>query len=94
VTNVRCCDKTCGVLFGMPDHVYDQAKEKGKDRPFYCPNGHQQWFSEDEGDRQRRRAEEAERRAKSLSEFYDRERKTRIYWQGRAHRKPKAKANG
>ena len=92
--NIRCCNVSCGVLFGLPDHVYDQAKERGKTRSFYCPNGHQQWYSESEEDRQRARADRAEELVRSIQSSYESERRSRIYWHGIAHRKSKAKANG
>jgi|SRR5665213_714052 len=94
MVNISCCDRTCGVVFGMPTHIYEQAKEKGKDRSFYCPNGHVQWFAESEQDRLRKQVESAEAGLNRWRENYDSERKGRIYWQGQAHRKPKTKTNG
>jgi len=41
---VTCCN--CGVEFAM---TYELQKRKldrrGSDNPFYCPNGHKQWYS-------------------------------------------------
>lgn len=41
---VECC--TCGTLFAMPLSMRDQLRESGN--WFYCPNGHQQRYSETE----------------------------------------------
>lgn len=94
MVNVACCNKTCGVVFGMPDHIYEQGRAQGKARPFYCPNGHDQWYTESAEDVQRKRADAAEAQSKRWRDSYDSERKSRIYWQGQAHRKPKVKTDG
>jgi len=94
VVNISCCNKTCGVVFGMPDHIYEQGKAQGTARPWFCPNGHKQWFLGSEEEKQKRRADAAEAQSSRWRESYNSERKSRIYWQGQAHRKPKVKANG
>lgn len=57
----ECC--SCGVTFGLPVAFKD---ERVKDhRAFYCPNGHNQWYtSETEAEKNLRllRAEEARHR--------------------------------
>jgi hypothetical protein len=45
---IRCCAIDCGVVFGLPDHVYEQSIALGEKRVFWCPNGHSQWFKESE----------------------------------------------
>jgi hypothetical protein len=51
-----CC--TCGVVFGMPDHML-RARRKDGDW-FYCPSGHKQHFAESEADRLRKQLKHAE----------------------------------
>ena len=55
----HCC--TCGVVFAIPDGLRNHLV-KNPGRPFYCPSGHKQWYTgPTEADRQRERAERAER---------------------------------
>ncbi len=38
-----CCN--CGVRFAMTDAFYRKRLENlGPNNPFYCPNGHKQWY--------------------------------------------------
>jgi hypothetical protein len=50
---------TCGVVFAITIEYEDRRRDDG--RSFQCPNGHGNAWSESEADRQRRRAEIAER---------------------------------
>lgn len=50
-----CCDVTCGVVFGLPQHVNAQARALGMARTFSCPNGHKQGYQETEVDRLKKR---------------------------------------
>lgn len=54
-----CC--TCGVAFGMPDSLDSEFRRNG--RYFYCPNGHQQYYSDSEEKRLKRQLEAAEAKA-------------------------------
>jgi hypothetical protein len=36
----------CGIIFGMPNDVMRNHRQKGTD--FWCPNGHQQHYTESE----------------------------------------------
>lgn len=42
VTEV-CCN--CGVVFGMPSDFQQACKNEGREKSFYCPNGHGQHYS-------------------------------------------------
>lgn len=54
----------CGVPFAMAEHF--QADRLRKQDTFYCPAGHSQhYIGETEAERQRKRAERAERAAES-----------------------------
>lgn len=59
----------CGVPFGAPRAYLDRRRNDGQS--FYCPNGHGQSWRETEADRQRKRAEEAERNARGWREVAD-----------------------
>ena len=42
----ECC--TCGILFGMPESFQEECRKKpgiSNGKGFYCPNGHQQWYT-------------------------------------------------
>jgi hypothetical protein len=45
-----CC--VCGVVFSMPEALL--AKRRSDKKDFFCPNGHQQAFTENEADKLRR----------------------------------------
>lgn len=36
---------SCGVEFAWPETLRDRALRERENRPFYCPNGHQQHFT-------------------------------------------------
>ena len=44
LTTTDCC--VCGVVFAMPQTMYNDRKNKGGS--FYCPNGHPMHFTEPE----------------------------------------------
>lgn len=48
--SVRCAN--CAMLFTIPKIFYEMRKEDG--RKFYCPAGHEQYFSESDLDKARR----------------------------------------
>lgn len=52
---------TCGILYGVPVAFANECREDGK--RYYCPNGHSLGWSETEADKQRKRADRAERDA-------------------------------
>lgn len=35
----------CGVEFAWPSVLREKALRDKQERPFYCPNGHRQWFT-------------------------------------------------
>lgn len=41
---IDCC--ACGVLFGVPQDLDRLNQEEGPKRSFWCPNGHQQHYTE------------------------------------------------
>jgi hypothetical protein len=53
-----CC--SCGVIFFVPADMQQRAKRDG--RPFYCPNGHGQSYSQTEVVRLRKELEAEQRR--------------------------------
>jgi hypothetical protein len=60
---ITCCYKGCGLTFGVPDW-WDRSRREDHSW-WYCPNGHQQHFSE-QSDKER--AEAAAKRAQELLE--------------------------
>lgn len=58
---VEVCYK-CGMAFAMPECVNHRLREKNRGESFYCPAGHgQHYLGKRESERQRERAESAER---------------------------------
>ena len=56
-----CCNKECGVSFGIPSDLYKRLKATGN--WFYCPNGHSQHYTETTEQKLRREIEkEVQRR--------------------------------
>lgn len=56
-----CC--SCGTMFAMTQEFYKRRHENcGPNNPFYCPNGHKQWYvgesAEQKLEKERRRFEE------------------------------------
>lgn len=49
-----CC--SCGVQFAFPESYHqEKLKSRGRINPFYCPNGHEQWYvGESDADKFRR----------------------------------------
>lgn len=39
----ECC--SCGIVFAMPKDFKQTCLEYREKKPFYCPNGHQQWYT-------------------------------------------------
>jgi hypothetical protein len=39
----ECC--SCGVAFAMTRRFYDECRRRPIEQKFYCPNGHQQWYT-------------------------------------------------
>lgn len=56
-----CCE--CGIAFAVPTSLWQQWKGDSS-KWFYCPNGHQQHYTEGDVQRERRLREQAEARAK------------------------------
>lgn len=56
---------TCGIVYGIPATFADDCRSSGKS--YYCPNGHTLSWRDTDADKQRKRAERAE--------------KDRDYWQ-------------
>lgn len=52
----------CGIVHAIPEDFADQLRSQGRPAHYYCPNGHDLGWSESEADRERKRAEQAERR--------------------------------
>jgi hypothetical protein len=38
-----CCN--CNMKFGMDRQFYNECRDAGPNKVFYCPNGHRQWYS-------------------------------------------------
>lgn len=72
-----CCNKSCGVQFALPRGVYDECQRHGEGRPFYCPNGHRQWYREDAATRLRRQLEAEQRAHAQAKEEAERQREMR-----------------
>lgn len=57
IETTDCC--TCSVVFGMPASLLAARRRDGQ--WFYCPNGHQQRFTETEAQRLAKQLQQAER---------------------------------
>lgn len=86
-----CPALTCGVPFEFPQYIWNQVRSRGKDRVIYCPNGHEVAWAETNEDRLRRQVESLTRERDILQDRVERHLKTARYWQGIAHRKPRAR---
>jgi hypothetical protein len=64
---VHCIDRSCGVEFGIPEHVERQAR-RDPDRRICCPTGHPFIYQDSDPDRLRKRIEELEREVTGLRE--------------------------
>jgi hypothetical protein len=53
----------CGIVYGLPKEFADDLRRQGRPAHYYCPNGHDLGWSESDADRQRKRADRAEREA-------------------------------
>lgn len=49
----RICG-VCGIAWSAPKVFMDECRKEGKDKTFYCPNGHPRVFKESEADEVRR----------------------------------------
>lgn len=83
---IVCCDKKCGVAFGLPEHIYNQARNEPS-RWFQCPNGHEQHYTESEAERLKRRVADLEIKLAESQSQRLRNWRTANYWKGIAHRK-------
>lgn len=79
--NVRCCGLKCGVVFGLPDHVFEQAQGDPK-RMFFCPNGHEQHYSRDKLAEATKNLELERQRTQRLEDEVTRRERTISYWKG------------
>lgn len=84
--NVWACPE-CGIVYGIPEDFADALRRSGG--RYYCPNGHSLSWHETDADRERKRAELAERRLSSerdttrrLRENVERERRSAIAYKG------------
>ena len=89
---IICANLECGIVFGIPDHVYAQARRLST-RAMVCPNGHRSFYTESEEDRLKVTMAAQEAEISRLRENWDRLDKTNAalnrtisYWKGRAHR--------
>lgn len=81
MTNVSCATLECGVVFGLPEHIYNQAKEN-PGRWFWCPNGHRQHYSRDALAELRAEVERKQATINRLSGSVTQRDKTISYWRG------------
>lgn len=49
----RICG-VCGIAWSAPKEFMDDCRKQGKEKSFYCPNGHPRVFMESEADKVRR----------------------------------------
>ena len=78
---------SCGIVYGIPRQFADQIKAQGSH--YYCPNGHRLSWRQSDADRERKRAERAEREASAARDTArrwrdnaDRERRSAIAYKG------------
>ncbi|GAF86740.1 unnamed protein product [marine sediment metagenome] len=70
VIPVQECCCMCAVVYWVTEPFYKERMRTGKS--FYCPNGHEQHYTNNEADRFKR----AEKRAKNLAERLEAERRS------------------
>ena len=90
---------SCGIVYGVPDDFYEACRRNGE--RFYCPNGHSLGWSETDADRERKRADRAERAlsaerdtARRLRDNVERERRSAAAYKGHLTRARNRIANG
>ena len=81
-----CCNTGCGVPFSLPEHVYQQSRRLGKERTFYCPNGHAQVYQRTEEERLKERVASLERELADVRDSWAHDMKSLTYWRGMATR--------
>jgi hypothetical protein len=97
LTVVTC---TCGINFAIPDTLHGQmldhrASDPGRTVSVYCPLGHQWHFvGKSEAEKQRERAEAAERRAKATRDLLAAEERSHAATKGNLTKVKKRVANG
>jgi hypothetical protein len=85
--SVTCVDRTCGVVFGIPEHIETQAR-RDHERMVHCPNGHRFYYTDSEPEKLRKQIASLEARLATALASRDRYLTLERYWRGRAHRKP------
>lgn len=63
---------TCGIVYGIPREFANEVRASGSH--YYCPNGHHLSWTESDADREKKRADAAERRAANFEAQADYER--------------------
>lgn len=82
-TQITCCHKGCGLTF-VVTASWEAARRKDH-QWWFCPNGHTQHFSADnEEEKQRRRAEQAEQRVERFRQEADQQRALKLHQERRA----------
>ncbi len=96
MVTVTCIHRSCGVPFGIPEHIEQQAR-RDPQRSVICPNGHSFVYTDSEPDKLRKRIAELEQTVERWKEATMREERLTAlaqrrasYWKGIAHRKRKA----
>lgn len=106
----QCC--SCGVIFAMPKEFEQQCRRQpgvGTGKPFFCPAGHQQWYTgateatklREQLDEERRKRQSAEQQIeyeaqirRQETERADRERRRANGYKGHATRITKRAKSG
>lgn len=90
---------TCGIVYGIPDSFAKALREVGGS--YWCPNGHVLRWTETAADRERKRAEAAERSLRAerdtsqrWKDNANRERRSAIAYKGHLTRMRNRVANG
>lgn len=91
----------CGIVHAIPKDFRDAIAAAGRPSHYYCPNGHDLGWSESEADRQRKRAEQLQRRLSSQEDTARRwqanaeaERRSAIAYKGHLTRMRRRISNG
>lgn len=90
MVTTTCPTLTCGVPFSMPRHIWEQIRSRGTDRKIFCPNGHVMSWSETNEERLKRQLDSMTSERDGYRLQAERNMGTARYWQGIAHRKPRA----
>lgn len=87
---VECGD--CHIWFGLEATMHSTVRQSGK--TFYCPNGHEIHYGDNENSRLKRQRDAAQARARHLDDQLESEKRSKAAVKGHLTRVQKRIANG